>query len=205
MKTIGKFIVFEGIDGAGKSTQVEMLSSHLRKLGHSVMLTAEPTSLESGKAIRRALSGEESRSEEEMAAMFALDRIAHNRELASTLAEGTHIICDRYYYSSLAYQGQATDYSWVKAMNIDCPAIRRPDICIYLDLTPEQSLERIKARNGELEIYENIEKLTGVRRAFLSVIEDLRAEGEHILVIDASLSSEQISKSIFEIIEKILL
>lgn len=203
----GKFIVFEGIDGAGKSTQVELLRKKLTELGREVALTAEPTSLESGKAIRRALSGEVRRSECEMAAMFVLDRIAHNnteggiRELCES---GMDVISDRYYYSTLAYQGQTTDYSWVKAMNTRCPDIKRPDLCVYLDLLPEQSLARIQKRGEAVEIYENREKLTSVRNAFLSVIDDLSADGERITVVDASRTPEEISEEIFTAVKEII-
>ena len=149
MEASGRFIVFEGIDGAGKTTQVELLAQNLRSLGREVSLSAEPTTLESGRAIRRALSGAEKKSECQMAAMFVLDRIAHNIDseigIRALTEKGIDVISDRYYYSSLAYQGAATDYGWVKQMNIGSPEIRRPDLCIYLDLLPEQSLERIRA------------------------------------------------------------
>lgn len=199
----GKFIVFEGIDGAGKSTQVALLKERLEAMGRRVSVTAEPTSYESGKALRQALSGRIKRTECEMAAMFVLDRIAHNThptEGIDALCEnGCDVISDRYYYSTLAYQGQTTDYGWVKAMNKGCPRIRRPDLCIYLDLTPEQSLARISGRGEAVEIYENLEKLTSVRSAFLSVIEDLKRDGESIFVVDASRSPEEIAREIFDI------
>ena len=202
----GRFIVFEGIDGAGKSTQVDLLTKKLRELGNEVELTAEPTSLESGKALRRALSGKEKKSECEMATMFVLDRIAHNLDsengiMALTNA-GKTVISDRYYYSTLAYQGQTTDYEWTKKMNVNCPDIKRPDICIDLDLLPEQSLARIKSRNEAVEIYENIEKLTNVRNAFLSVIEDLRKDGERIFIVNADRAPEEIADEIFAIVCK---
>ena len=203
----GKFIVFEGIDGSGKSTQVELLRENLAKMGRSVSLTAEPTALESGKAIRRALSGEVKKSECEMAAMFVLDRIAHNNAkdgIKATLDSGVDLISDRYYYSNLAYQGQSTDYGWVKDMNTSCPDITRPDLCVYLDLLPEQSLERIRRRGEALEIYENTEKLTAVRNAFLSVIDDLRQNGEQIVIIDAYRTPEKIAEDIFKAVKEIL-
>ena len=202
----GRFIVFEGIDGAGKSTQVELLKKRLEAEGRRVSVTAEPTELESGRALRRALSGETPKSECQMASMFVLDRIAHNVEpesgIRAVTENGSDLICDRYYYSTLAYQGQTTDYGWVKAMNLSCPEIKRPDLCIYLDLLPEQSLARIRKRGEAAEIYENMERLTAVRRAFLSVIEDLRAEGERIYVVDASRDPETISDEIFAIVNK---
>lgn len=206
MSAKGIFIVFEGIDGAGKTTQVDLLAQNLASLGREVSLSAEPTTLATGKAIRRALSGEEKKSECEMAAMFVLDRIAHNINsetgIRALTERGIDVISDRYYYSSLAYQGTATDYEWVKAMNINSPEIRRPDLCIYLDLLPEQSLERISRGRESLEIYENLEKLTAVRAKFLSVVEDLRRDGESIYVVNAARAAEDIAKEIFEIVKK---
>ena len=159
----GRLIVLEGIDGAGKTTQATMLEAHLRAQGRSVHRTAEPTGFPTGVALRHALSGTVRKSECEMAVMFVLDRIAHNihptEGLRALLAAGTDVICDRYYYSTLAYQGQSTDYEWVRNMNLRCPEILAPDLCIYLDLTPEQSLERIRAGRDTLEIYENRETL----------------------------------------------
>ena len=202
----GLFIVFEGIDGAGKTTQVELLAKNLQNMGREVSLSAEPTALESGKAIRRALSGAEKKSECQMAAMFVLDRIAHNIDaengIEALTSRGIDVISDRYYYSSLAYQGAATDYKWVKAMNIGSPEIRRPDLCIYLDLTPERSLERISRGRESVEIYENLEKLTSVRSTFLSVIDDLRTEGESIYIVDADRAPEQIADEIWGIVKK---
>lgn len=206
MSAKGIFIVFEGIDGAGKTTQVNLLAQNLASLGREVSLSAEPTTLATGKAIRRALSGEEKKSECEMAAMFVLDRIAHNINseigIRALTERGIDVISDRYYYSSLAYQGAATDYEWVKVMNINSPEIRRPDLCIYLDLLPEQSLERISRGRESLEIYENLEKLTAVRAKFLSVVEDLRRDGESIYVVNAARAAEDIAKEIFEIVKK---
>ena len=101
MSKAGKFIVFEGIDGAGKTTQVELLAQNLRALDRKVFLCAEPTTLESGKAIRRALSGAEKKSECQMAAMFVLDRIAHNIDeeigIEVLVSQGIDVISDRYY------------------------------------------------------------------------------------------------------------
>ena len=206
MSAKGIFIVFEGIDGAGKTTQVDLLAQNLASLGREVSLSAEPTTLATGKAIRRALSGEDKKSECEMAAMFVLDRIAHNINsetgIRALTEKGIDVISDRYYYSSLAYQGTATDYEWVKVMNINSPEIRRPDLCIYLDLLPEQSLERISRGRESLEIYENLEKLTTVRAKFLSVVEDLRRDGESIYVVNAARAAEDIAKEIFEIVKK---
>ena len=202
----GKFIVFEGIDGAGKTTQVNLLLEKLEAAGKSAYLTAEPTDLPTGRELRRVLSGEVKKSNCEIATLFTLDRIAHNKDamvgIERVLAGGYDVICDRYYYSTLAYQGFSTDYEWVKAMNVGCPEIRRPDLCIFLDLTPEQSIERITKGRDKLEIYENVETLTKVRDAFRKALDDLRAT-ENIAIVNAYRSPEEIADEIWEIYSKL--
>ena len=203
----GLFIVFEGIDGSGKTTQVKMLSAALEAMGRKTFITAEPTTFPTGKALREALSGRVKKSECEMAVMFVQDRIAHNitaeEGIEALLEAGVDVICDRYYYSSLAYQGQATDYQWVKTMNIDCPEIRRPDACIYIDLLPEQSLERISKGRDSVEIYENVETLTKVRNQFLAVIKDLKTT-DNIHVVNGYRTPDEVSADICKIVKDMI-
>ena len=203
MKERGKFIVFEGIDGAGKTTQINLLANYLREQGRSVYCTAEPTETVSGGLLRDALSGATRRTICEMAAMFVFDRINHNvnpvNGIQKMLADGFDVICDRYYYSSLAYQGSGTDPEWVANMNLNCPEIMRPDVCIFLDLTPEQSMARINRNRATQEIYENVEKLTQVRNQFYRVFEDLK-DRDNIQIVDAYRSVEEIHQSIVKLI-----
>lgn len=203
----GLFIVFEGIDGSGKTTQVKMLSEQLEAMGRKTHVTAEPTTFPTGKALREALGGRVKKSECEMAVMFVQDRIAHNitaeAGIEALLEAGVDVICDRYYYSSLAYQGQATDYQWVKKMNLDCPEIRRPDICVYIDLLPEQSLERISRGRESVEIYENVQTLTRVRDQFLAVIEDL-AKRDNIHVVNGYRTPDEVNADICKIVKEMI-
>ena len=200
----GRFIVFEGIDGAGKSTQIELLAAHLQGQGRRVYRTAEPTESVTGGLLRDALGGVSKRTPCEMAALFVLDRIFHNvnpvNGIEKMLADGVDVICDRYYYSSLAYQGSLTDPAWVKSMNLDCPEIRRPDLCIFLDLTPEQSMERISKGRVTTEIYETTEQLTRVRNQFLEVIDSL-ASRDNIQVVNAARPIEDIQSDIRNIVD----
>ena len=175
-KTKGRFIVFEGIDGAGKTTQIERLAARLRAEGRKVTVTAEPTVSVSGGMLRDALGGLQKRTACEMAAMFVLDRVFHNVNpdgICAMIDAGYDVICDRYYYSSMAYQGSQTDFTWVRDMNLNCPEIRRPDLCIFLDLSPDESLARIGRERTHTEIYEKKEILEAVRRQFLHVFSEL--------------------------------
>ena len=202
----GRFIVFEGIDGSGKTTQARMLVEYLQSIGRKAVLTAEPTDKPTGRALREALSGKVKKSECQMAVMFVDDRIAHNISpedgIRALTEAGVDVVCDRYYYSTLAYQGQSTDYEWVKAMNLSCPEILVPDACIYVDLLPEQSLERIRKGRDSVEIYENVQTLTRVREKFLSVISDL-SETDKIFVVDGYRTQNEVFEDIKAIVEKI--
>lgn len=198
-----KFIVFEGIDGAGKTTQIKLLRDKLAARGIECFITAEPTDMPSGKLIREALSGRVKTTTAEMADMFARDRVIHNKDeekgIDSHLRRGVCVISDRYYYSSLAYQGSELGYETVAALNLDNPDIRTPDICLFLDLSPEKSLERIgKRADTPTEIYENYDYLEKTRKMFFDVFDRLRARGEHIEIIDASGSAEEISDKIID-------
>ncbi len=205
MKERGRFIVFEGIDGAGKTTQINLLAKYLSEQGRAVYCTAEPTETVSGGLLRDALSGVTRRTICEMAAMFVFDRINHNvnpvNGIQKMLADGFDVICDRYYYSSLAYQGSGTDPEWVSNMNLNCPEIMRPDVCIFLDLTPEQSMARINRNRATQEIYENEEKLTQVRNQFYRVFEQLR-ERDNIQIVDAYRTVEEIHQDIVALVTK---
>ncbi len=203
----GKLIVFEGIDGAGKTTQIRLLEQYLNARGRKVYCTAEPTESVSGGLLRDALSGVAKRSACEMAALFTLDRIFHNvnpvNGIEKMLDDGFDVISDRYYYSSMAYQGSETDADWVKDMNLSCPEIRRPDLCIFLDLTPEESMARINGGRATREIYETAEKLSAVRDKFYRVFEELKPL-ENIRIVNAARSIEEIHSEIVSLIDGVL-
>ena len=204
----GRFIVIEGIDGAGKTTQIELLAEKLRLEGRTVHVTAEPTTSVSGGLLRDALGGISNRTACEMAALFVLDRIFHNvnpNGINAMLERGIDVICDRYYYSSLAYQGSQTDFEWVKNMNLGCPEIRAPDLCIFLDLAPEESLKRISKDRTTTELYEKLDTLKSVRKRFFEVFELLK-ERENIVVIDTTGDGiKEVSQKIFEAISNTLI
>ena len=200
----GKFIVFEGIDGAGKSTQIELLRQKLIKDGRKVFITAEPTASVTGGILRDALSGNYKRSASELAAMFLSDRIFHNVNesvgINQALERGFDVISDRYYYSSFAYQGLDSDIDWVINMNLNCPDIRKPDLCIFLDLDAEKSKARIDTNRATVEIFEKEEILNKIRNKFFDVFK--RLPDENIAIIDASGSVDEIADEIFRVVDR---
>jgi dTMP kinase len=125
------------------------------------------------------------RSSSEMAALFLADRIAHNDEIKAHLNAGEDVICDRYYYSSMAYQGPLTDPDWVADMNRHCPAIRKPDLCVFLDVDYRRCKERLDAGRDALEIYErDLGFMEETRNAFLSAFRRFENE-DRIVVVNA--------------------
>lgn len=200
----GKFIVFEGLDGSGKSTQIELLSEKLKLLGRKVYCTAEPTSSATGGLIRDTLSNNYKRDATELAGLFLTDRIAHNVNpvwgIKKFLDEGTDVICDRYYYSSFAYQGLGTDLKWVMDMNINCPEIIRPDLCIFLDVDYRKCKARVDKERSHLEIFESDEQIMASTRTQFYEVFKLLNEKEHIQIVDANRPLSVVADEIYRIV-----
>ena len=203
-----KFIVMEGLDGSGKSTQLMLLAAGLRSLGRRVAVTAEPTDSALGGLIRDALSGCTPRTDSELAALFLADRIAHNVNpvwgIEKLLGDGCDVICDRYYHSSLAYQGARTDADWVFSMNLRCPDIRRPDLCLFLYVDPESAAARMDGARTHTEIYEHTQAQRQTADAYDTVLRRLEAEGERICRIDASRNPDAVANEVFEAVRALL-
>jgi len=201
-----RFIVVEGLDGSGKSTQIKMLKEYLESKGEKVFMTAEPSEGRIGKTLREMLSEDIPTDMYFQAGMFLADRIDHctNPEngIKKMLEEGYTVISDRYYYSTFAYQGTKSDMDYIMKINLDCPAILRPDVCIFLDLNPEICKGRIDTNRGKTEMYEkNIEVMKSIRKNFLDVLNSLK-DRENIKIINAEGSIEDIQKAIREAVEE---
>ncbi len=204
--TKGKFIVFEGLDGSGKGTQICLLQKKLLEDGRAVVLTAEPTESTLGGIIRDALAGDPARSPSELASLFVSDRIRHCQDpkkgIKAMLDAGKDVICDRYYFSSFAYQGIDTDLDWVMKMNLDCPETLTPDVCIFLDVDPDICMQRIDSSRAFVEIYEKASTLARIRNRFFDVFERL-GDRENIKIVDAARSPEEIADDIYKIVAKL--
>ena len=139
---IGKFIVIEGLDGSGKTTQTNIITEKLKAKGINVINQAEPTPHEFGRMCREVLGGRKKVTKSQFALLFTADRIDHNLNpedgINMHIGRGDTVISDRYYYSTLAYQGVDVGLDWLMSLNLGCEDIRKPDLCIFLDLLPEK-------------------------------------------------------------------
>ena len=202
----GKFIVLEGLDGCGKSTQLKRLADTLTQKGETVILTAEPTDFETGAYLRRILSESQNKNMYLQAALFLADRLEHITHpefgIRQHLEQGHTVICDRYYYSSFAYQGTTSDIDWVIDMNLNCREMLTPDLCVFLDVNPDTCKERIDKVREKPELYEkDVTLMREIRNNFLNVLDKLK-DGQNIAIIDANRSLENVEKEIFDYVQK---
>lgn len=166
------FIVIEGIDGCGKSTQARLLSEWLREQGKDVLLTAEPTKNRIGIFIRKILSGDEKVDTKTLALLFTADRYEHlGNEVSPALSNGRIVVSERYYYSTIAYQSaQGVSREWLFDINY---FILKPALTFFLDVKPEIAVKRTKMN----EIFENRVFLEKVYKNYLRFDDITRVDG----------------------------
>ena len=186
----GLLIAFEGIDGTGKSTQIRLLADYLRKKGLQVVETREPTDGPYGQKIHALYRNRGSCSLEQELDFFVQDRKQHVEEvIAPALAHGKIVLTDRYYFSTVAYQGAAgLDPALIIAANDFAP---RPDLVVLLVMEPEESVRRIEKLRGDLlNDFEQVEQLHKVAALFSSFTED------YIVRINAAAPVRQVQTDI---------
>ena len=197
----GKFIVFEGIDGSGKTTQINLLKQKIENTGTKCLETLEPSDGPVGIMIRQCLTGRMKMDEAALAALFAADRLDHINNsvngLKSKINEGISVISDRFVLSNYAYQSVKAPLEWVMELNRISLDTLRPDCHIYIDVDPEITLDRMQNGRFQTELFENKKRLTEVRNRYLELIEKLK-ETENIIVIDGNNSIEDISAAIWD-------
>jgi dTMP kinase len=168
----GRFIVIEGIDCSGSTTQTELLRRALAAAGLLVRETKEPTDSATGRLIRSLLARTDEPAPDAacMALLFAADRVHHCRhEIEPLLRQGVHVACDRYLHSSLAYQGVHVPRPWIREINSHALI---PDLTIFLDVPVQEALRRLHARGSARDLYESEEMLHRVNAVYRAVLED---------------------------------
>lgn len=187
----GTFIVFEGLDGSGQSTQVRMLTEYLEGKGKQVLATKEPTSdSDAGRKIIEVLTHKATVAPDELQKLFVVDRGLHLQNfIIPALMDGSIVISDRYFLSTLAFGGISCDMEWLKQINSD---FILPDVTFLLRTKPEVSLQRIAARGKAVELFEKLEKLEKVTVNYAKLAE----EYESCKVIDGEQSIEDVHAAI---------
>lgn len=197
--TMGALVVFEGIDGCGKSTQLRLLEAALQATGMEVYCTRQPTSLyRDDPKVRAYLDRGHARiSMHELCLLAAKDRHRHLEEVVlPNLTRGCWVLCDRYTYSSYAYfRARGVELSFVRQAN---EGVRRPDVTVFLDISPEDARRRVLGREGTITKFE--EKSL----QFMSVVRDtfLECRDESFDVMDARQPPEMLHAAIVSSIER---
>jgi len=202
---LGLFIAFEGGEGCGKSTQSELLLKKFQQQNIPAVLTHEPGGTALGNELRKALKRERGSFISPQAELFLV--AASRAQLVAevirpALEEGKVIICDRFTYSTLVYQGygRGLQLRYVETVNNIATQNLKPDLTILLDISPEQGLARKRSLRDRFEL-EDLSFHRRVREGYLKIV---AAESEHWLVIDASLPKDKVAGIIWDRVSKLL-
>ena len=195
------FIVFDGLDGSGKGEMIKRLENYLTGKGLKVLVTKEPTDGKYGKRIKEILKKEKDprKSAEKCLELFVKDREEHiAKEIEPFLKKGI-VICDRYYYSTIAFQHtQGIALEKVIADNME---FRTPDIAFILDLPAEMAMERVEKRGDSKEKFEELEFMKELRKNFLRLKDEFE---DNIKIIDSSKSKEEVFEQVKREIDNLI-
>ncbi len=186
----------EGIDGCGKSTQSKLLREKLKGEGEKVIILKEPTKRPHGQKLWDVLHGKRKAINKEILELFVLDRIQHVEEkIQPALDEGTVILMDRYYYSSMAYQvAGGIDVEEIREKHVFAP---RPDVVLIFDLPVSVALERVKG-HSDADEFEKEEHLEKVREAYLDLEND-----PLVRIVDATGTPEEIFRNVWRLVSEV--
>ena len=192
-------LVLEGLDGAGTTTQARRLVDHLNAHGRPAHLTREPSDGPIGKQIREMLVGKhaiegQAISQSTFGLLFAADRMDHlQREVEPRLAAGITVVSDRWYHSSLAYQGTGADRDWIAQLN---GRARKPDLTLFLSVRPEVAAQRRVAAGRVQELFEDIRMQEEVAEGYRATISELQVLGERIEILDGEMTPDAVFAAI---------
>lgn len=196
----GRFFALEGIDGSGKSTQLNLLASRLEEAGVPCLTTREPTDGPIGQLLRQVLTRQVTCDSRVAAPLFAADRLDHilNTEtgILQALDRGITVLSDRYCFSSYAYQSVDLPLEQVLAINRPCVDLLRPTATLFIDVDPELALERIVQNRAGTELFETKDRLTRAREQYFRAF-DLERVAEKVVIIPGDRDVEQVAREIW--------
>ncbi len=171
MQKRGKFIVFEGLDGSGQSTQAEILVKFLKRRKIKTHLTKEPTNNLIGGLIRGQLQGDWESTPECLQLLFSADRAHHiKKEVSPYLKKGINVVCDRYLFSTIAFGSlEIPDWNWLKEIN---KRFLLPDVVYYLKVSPRKCIKRITESRFSFELFEKEKKLKIIEESYMRLAKE---------------------------------
>ena len=199
-KILKGFIVIEGLDGAGTTTQLDNITEYLSKKNIPHSRTFEPTDQKTGLFLRKVLSGEIPLEQETIAYLFAADRHEHifgktGNGIVSLLKNNDYVICDRYLFSSIAYQSIGADPELVLELNSRFPL---PEFLVFVDVPVEECQRRLKNRNSGKDIYDDIEYQRKVLTYYNRSIDFFKETSMKLIRVEGTESREKITEEIIE-------
>ena len=200
----GKFIVFEGLDGSGKTTQLERLGARLtEKLGtNAVYCTREPGTAPRGYCANSSAKKSWPWLPETVALLYAADRVEHiAKDLLPRLEAGQTVLCDRYYFSNFAYQTLTSDLEDLLRYNAFARRTLRPDAVVFVDVDPEECARRRAHRGMPRNSMKKTELARQIRTGYQQVFDRLKTE-EHILIVDGSGRPDQVEARIWSALQE---
>ncbi len=202
-----KFIVFEGIDGSGKSTISNLLFEKLNSEFGNIQKTFEPTDSPIGSVIRNILNKRIIADEKTIGALFLADRLDHIQNpltgILNYLKKGINVISDRYYYSSYAYHVPALSLDWLINANKVCADLLRPDIVFYLDISVDESMKRLSKSRQFHDLFETKEKIAQVTKNYKQAIEK-EGKKDNVVIINGQRTVEEIFDEVWNKTTEIL-
>jgi len=192
----GKFIVFEGLDGAGSSTQIDKLAASLKKAGRNPVVTKEPTNNIIGGLIRGQLTKDWNSSMECLQLLFAADRAHHlERLIIPALKDKKIVLCDRYFFSTVAFGALDLDRNWLLEIN---DQFLLPDLIILLKVSPKECLKRMHENRFQLELFEEEKKLKNVWKTYVW----LSKKFPNVKIVDGERDVDVITDDVLNISKK---
>lgn len=195
----GLFIVFEGLDGSGKTTHIHALAKKLRAEGHICYETREPTDGPAGATVHQCMTGRVNADPHAIAALFAADRVDHVHNpyngILKKIESGITVLTDRYVLSSLAYNGSEVSADWIWQLNAHVLEVMPPDCTVFIDIDPSLAMRRIDRRDDK-ERYETQKMLTRVRKQYLDMMDSPNFRGEK-LIVSGDDETDRVSEAIW--------
>ena len=199
-KPIKNFIVLEGLDGCGTTTQTALLAQKLEKDGIQALSTNEPTDGSIGRFIRSVLQKKESVDPFTLALLFSADRNEHvngKNGIIEQAKAGKMVICDRYLFSSLAYQSLFMDFETIAGLNRYYPL---PEYLFYIDLSPEECQKRMERRGEEAELFERLELQRKIEANYKKSLALLSGSEMKTIIIDGRAPKQEIHRQICKVL-----